>query len=82
MATYTSSLPDKLLKRLAESAKELHLPKNKIIERALEIYLVELDKARYAASFRQYKDDTDMLALAEEGLTDYYKEWKEHDEAS
>jgi len=81
MTTYTSSLPEKLLNRLAEVATELSLPKNKIIERALEIYLTELDKARYARSFQQYSDDPDILSIAEEGLDDYYLQLKEHDEA-
>ena len=35
MATFTSSLPEKLLNQLATTAKELRMPKNKIIEKAL-----------------------------------------------
>ncbi|SFB47832.1 hypothetical protein SAMN04489723_11288 [Algoriphagus aquimarinus] len=31
MATYTSTLPDDLLQRLADYAKKLSLPKNKLM---------------------------------------------------
>ena len=47
MATFTSNLPDDLLNLLSEKAKALSLPKNKIIERALRLYLDHLDKAEY-----------------------------------
>jgi len=36
MTTFTSSLPDELLKRLNEKAEKLAVPKNKIIEKALK----------------------------------------------
>ncbi len=32
-----------------------------------------LDKAAYLKSFKQMKDDVDVIALAEEGMTDYYQ---------
>ena len=32
MGTFTSSLPDDILKQLADASKSLKLPKNKIIE--------------------------------------------------
>ena len=32
MATFTSTLPDDLLKRLADYAQKLSLPKNKLME--------------------------------------------------
>lgn len=42
MATFTSSLPDWLLKLLDEKSQEMSVPKNKIIEKALTIYLEQL----------------------------------------
>ncbi len=79
MATYTSSLPDRLLHRLGQMAKELSLPKNKIIEKALEIYLTEMDKAAFAFSFRKAKGDEDLLEIAEEGMTDYFNQLEDWD---
>lgn len=73
MATYTSSLPDELLKDLAEEAKELNLPKNKIIEKALRIYLRELKKAKYAKSYQRASQDEELLLIAEEGMADYFR---------
>ena len=73
MTTFTSSLPDDLLKELDKTAKELKTPKNKIIERALNLFLEEVDKAKYAESFRRASKDKDIMAMAEEGMADYYK---------
>ena len=73
MTTFTSSLPDDLLKELDKTAKELKTPKNKIIERALKLFLEEVDKAKYAESFRRASKDKDIMAMAEEGMADYYR---------
>jgi hypothetical protein len=74
MSTFTSSLPDDLLNRLSARAAELKLPKNKLIERALEIYLDQLNKAEYVRSFKQAVDDKDLMSMAEEGMEDYLKQ--------
>jgi predicted transcriptional regulator len=71
MATFTSSLPDQLLELLSEKAKSLSVPKNKIIERALEIYLDQLTKAEYISSYKKASADDDTMLIAEEGMTDY-----------
>ena len=72
MKTYTSSLPDKLFKALSEKAAEYGIPKNQLIERALRVYMENVDKAAYFKSFKRMKDDADVLAIAEEGMSDYY----------
>ncbi len=74
MATFTSSLPDDLLKTLGEQAKKLSLPKNKLIENALRIYLDHLRRSEYIKSFRQAVDDEDITLMAEEGMGDYLKQ--------
>lgn len=79
MATFTSSLPDSLLNLLEEKSKELALPKNKLIERALSLYLDQLNKAEYLKSYRRMSDDVDLLNLADEGLADYYKQLKDYE---
>ena len=73
MATFTSSLPDKLLKELSDTSKKLKLPKNKLIEKALEYYLEQIKRAEYAKSFQRASKDPEMLLLAEEGLEDYVR---------
>lgn len=72
MKTYTSSLPDELFNELADKAAEYGIPKNQLIERAVRVYIEHLEKAAYLKSFKRMKDDTDVIALAEEGLADYY----------
>lgn len=74
MATFTSSLPDGLLKMLEEKAKELSMPKNKLIEQALRLYLDHLNRAAYIRSYKQMAEDTDLIAIAEEGIADYYEQ--------
>ena len=74
MATFTSSLPDDLLKQLSERASKLSVPKNKLIERALRLYLEHLEKAEYIKSYSQATSDKNILAVAEEGLADYLKQ--------
>ena len=74
MATFTNSLPDDLLHLLEEKAKELSMPKNKLIEQALRLYLDHLNRAAYVRSYKQMAEDTDLLAIAEEGMSDYLKQ--------
>jgi len=79
MATFTSSLPDHLLEQLSQAAKDLQLPKNKIIEKALEIYLEQLDRAAFLKSYKKMANDPDMLAMAEGGMADYFKQLEDLD---
>ena len=74
MTTFTSTLPDEILIRLNDMAQKLSMPKNKIIERALRIYLDQLTRAEYIKSYKQAENDDDILNLAEEGMEDYLKQ--------
>lgn len=74
MATYTSTLPDDLLKLLELKAKELSIPKNKLIEKALSIYLDQLNRAAYLKSYKEMAKDADLTEIAEEGMIDYFKQ--------
>jgi hypothetical protein len=77
MSTFTSSLPDDLLQLLADKAKELSVPKNMLIEKALRIYLEQLNRAAYVKSYKQMAADTDTLMLAEEGMAEYLSQLDE-----
>lgn len=59
---------------LDEHAKNLEIPKNKLIEKALRIYLEHLKWAAYVKSYSQAKEDKDMVNLAEEGMAEYFKQ--------
>ena len=74
MSTFTSTLPDELIKKLNEMATKLAVPKNKIIEKALQIYLDQLTRAEYVQSFKSAGDDEDIIEMAEEGMEDYLKQ--------
>ena len=77
MAVFTSTLPDDLLRRLSENAKKLSVPKNKLMERALTAYLDQINKAEYAKSYKELGEDEDIMSMAEEGMSDYYKQIKD-----
>ena len=74
MSVFTSSLPDGLLKQLTEYAKRLSLPKNKLIERSLKLYLEQLKRTEYQRSYQQMAEDTDLMQVAEEGMNEYFKQ--------
>ena len=74
MATFTSTLPDELLQRLADYAKKLSLPKNKLMENALDLYLEHLKRAEYIKSYKQAEQDEDILLVAQEGMDSYLKQ--------
>jgi hypothetical protein len=75
--TFTSTLPDDLLTLLGQKAKKLSMPKNKLIENALRLYLEHLEKAEYIKSYQQAANDKDMLQIAEEGMADYLTQLKD-----
>ena len=77
MTIFTSSLPDDLLEKLTKAAKRLSIPKNRLIKKALEIYLDQLNRAEYVKSFKKASQDTDIMQIAEEGMTDYLKKMNE-----
>ncbi len=71
MTTFTSSLPSNLLDELDKAAQRLSLPKNRLIQKALEIYLDQLNRAEYVKSFKQAGQDKDVMSIAEEGMAEY-----------
>ena len=74
MKTFTTTLPDDLFENLDERAKHLAIPKNKLIERALRIYLDQIKKAKYIASFKKAVKHDEILLIAEEGMAGYLNE--------
>ncbi len=74
MATFTSTLPDNILQELSEKAKKLSLPMNKVIERALSIYLDQLNKAEYINSYKRAANDDNIISIAEEGMEEYLQQ--------
>ncbi len=74
MTTFTSTLPDEVLEMLKQQALKLSLPKNKIIERALRIYLDQLNRAEYVRSYKTAAKDEDIMNIAEEGMENYLKQ--------
>lgn len=79
MPTFTSSLPEDLLEALSEKASSLSLPKNKLIEKALRLYLDHLEKAEYIRSYGEAAKDVDLMAMAGEGMADYLRQLEENE---
>lgn len=80
MSTFTSSLPDDLLQQLEKMSKAMKLPKNRLIEKALRVYLDQLNKAEYVKSYQQLAEDRNVLQIAEEGMADYLSQLMDTDE--
>jgi len=74
MTTFTSTLPEDLIGQLSEAAKRLGIPRNRIIEKALRIYLDQITRAEYARSFSNAGTDDEILSIAEEGMESYLKQ--------
>lgn len=74
MATFTSSLPDDVLKSLQEYSQKLSVPKNNLIEKALRLYLEHLKRAEYVQSYRKAGQDEEIMLIAEEGMETYLKQ--------
>lgn len=71
--TYTSTLPDNLLKELEKYALKFKTTKKNLIEKALTNYIEELKRLEYVNSFKQANQDKDLLMIAEEGIAEYKK---------
>ena len=74
MVTFTSTIPEDLSRQLNEKSRSLSLPKNKLIENALRLYLEYLERAEYIKSYVQAADDADILQMAGEGMNDYLRQ--------
>jgi hypothetical protein len=77
MPTFTSTLPDDLLRLLNDKANALSMPKNKLIENALRLYLEHLERAEYRKSYADASADKNLLLMAEEGMENYLKQLEE-----
>lgn len=80
MATFTSSLPDDLLRLLSAQAQKLSVPKNALIEKALRIYLDQLTRAEYIQSYKRAAQDENIMQIAKEGMQDYFRQLEETDQ--
>lgn len=76
---YTSSLNDSLMKKLKEYSDKYKMPKNKIIENALNNYFEAIKKAEYERSFKIAAKDPEMIKMAEEGLDDFIEMIKRYE---
>ncbi|WP_029038503.1 ribbon-helix-helix domain-containing protein [Salinimicrobium xinjiangense] len=80
MGTFTSSLPQDLLDKLSSEAKKRGVAKNSLIEKALRIYLDQLNRADYARSYSKAGKDEEIMAIAEEGMETYLQDLKNLEE--
>ena len=77
MTTFTSTLPNELFKELGEVAAKLSTPKNKLIEKALRVYLEQIKRMEYIKSYKRASKDNETLSIAAEGMAEYLKQIQE-----
>ena len=80
MKTITSNLSEDLISNLNRISKQLKIPKDQLIEKALIIYLDHIKKAEYIQSFKELNQDEEIISIAEEGMADYLNQILEKDE--
>lgn len=71
LVTYTSTLPENLMKWVNTIAKKHKTTKKHIIIEALLNYRQQINKAELAKTFKKAATDKEIIAMAEEGLQDY-----------
>ncbi|MEP7128198.1 MAG: hypothetical protein ABI729_04995 [Chitinophagales bacterium] len=69
--TFTSTLPETVLKELDEYAAMQKTKKNSVIEKALRKYFEEHRKSMFIKSYKRANQDIEMINMAEEGIEDY-----------
>lgn len=72
MITFISTLPDELFNEWSDMATKLNMPKNRLVENALRIYLTQLKKAAYVKSYGRMAQDADVMKMVEEGMAEYF----------
>ncbi len=77
MTTFTTTLPEDILEKLKKQSLKLSVPRNRIIEKALRIYLDQLNRAEYIRSYNEAAKDMDIMNIAEEGMGEYFKQIEE-----
>jgi len=77
MTTFTTTLPEDILEKLKKQSLKLSVPRNRIIEKALRIYLDQLNRAEYIRSYKEAAKDMDIMNIAEEGMGEYFKQIEE-----
>ena len=60
-------------KSFQKRLKILKVPKNKLIQKALEFYLEKLDKAAFLKSYKMTADDPELALLAEEDIEEWFR---------
>ncbi len=72
--SFTTSLSPTLIRELDEVSQELKIHKNEIIGRAFTLWNKKRKQILLAESYKNAKNDTAFMALADEGIAD----WDEH----
>ncbi len=71
LVTYTSTLPENLMKWVNTIAKKHKTTKKRIIIEALLNYRQQINKAQLAETFKKAAKDKEIIAMSEEGMEDY-----------
>ncbi len=76
--TFTSTLPIDLSQKLDLYAQANKIPKNKIIEQALDLFFIEERKKKFLEGVKKIGNDPDQIEWSEWGITDYGDQLKQY----
>jgi len=72
----TTSLSEKLVKWIEQTATFEKVHKKTIIEKALQNYQEEYKKKQLTKMFQEASKDKDIVGMAEENMSDYFNQIK------
>jgi len=74
MPAFKITLPEDLFNKLKKYTVKHSVHTDKLIAKALRVYLDEMNKEEYATSYKKAATDPEMEEIAEEGFDDYFKQ--------
>ncbi len=74
----TTTLPKQLVHEIEMYATQHNKKKNQVIEESISTFLQNEKRKNFAQSFKNASLDIEIVAMAEEGLTDYKKQLKKY----
>ena len=76
---FTSSLPIDMSQKIEQYASKHKIPKNKVIEKALEMLFNEEKRKSFIEGVKKWGMDPENLEWAEMGMKDYSEQLKDLD---
>jgi hypothetical protein len=75
---FTSNIPLELKEKIEQYSTKHHIPKNKVLEKALSLFFHEEKRKAFAEGIKKYGQNPENIEIAEWGMTDYAEQLKKY----